>query len=303
MNLLGCPPARFRRERVLIIGCGDIGQRVARLMGSGQRAHLLALTSSPERCASLRAQGITPLIGNLDDRQSLQRLAGVATRILHLAPPASINATTRLDYRTRALLHALAHRHAPLAFVYGSTTGVYGDKQGQWTSETAPATPQTDRAWRRRDAERQIHEFGRIHRTRTTVLRIPGIYATDRPGGHPRRRLEQGTPVLQEQHDVYTNHIHADDLALACVLALWRGRAQRNINVTDDTDLKMGTYFDLIASIYNLPPPPRISPEQAARELPPMLLSFMSESRRLKNQRLKKELRLRLTYPTVGQGL
>jgi nucleoside-diphosphate-sugar epimerase len=304
MSLLGALPARFRRERILIVGCGDVGQRAARVLGGGARARILALTSSPERCASLRAQGITPLLGNLDDAASLQRLSGVATRVLHLAPPPSgEQADWRLDPRTRALVHALAQRSLPVALVYGSTSGVYGDRQGAWVSEAAPAQPRTPRAWRRVDAEAAVHWLGRATGVRTSVLRIPGIYAPDRAGGTPRERLLRGTPVLRASDDVYTNHIHANDLARACVLALWRGQPQRNVNVVDDTELKMGDYFDLAADLYGLPRPPRIGRDAAGDQISLMLLSFMSESRRLHNQRMKNELRLRLQYPTVAQGL
>ena len=109
--------------------------------------------------------------------------------------------------------------------------------------------------------------------------------------------------MLQSEDDVYTNHIHADDLARACVAALWRGGRQRVINVCDDTDLRMGDYFDLAADLCGLPRPPRLSRAALATRLSPMQLSFMAESRRLQNRRLKQELRLRLLYPTVADGL
>lgn len=304
MSLLGALPARFRRERVLIVGCGDVGQRAAAVLGGGRRVRLLALTSSRARVEDLRAQGITPLQGDLDDERSLRRLAGLATRVLHLAPPPSAEqADWRIDTRTRALTQALLQRSLPVSVVYGSTSGVYGDRQGQWTTEATPAHPLTPRAWRRVDAEAAVHWLGRATGVRTSALRIPGIYAPDREGGTPRARLERGTPVLRAQDDVYTNHIHADDLARACVLALWRGRPQRNVNVVDDTELKMGDYFDLAADLYGLPRPPRVARDAAGDQLPLVLLSFMSESRRLSNQRLKQELRLRLRYPQVLQGL
>jgi len=304
MNLLGALPARFRRERVLIVGCGDVGQRAARALGAGQRVRLLALTSSPSRGAALRAQGITPLQGDLDHPATLQRLAGLATRVLHLAPPPSGEAPdARLDPRTRALTRALLRRRPPLALVYGSTSGVYGDGQGRWVDETSPLAPLTPRAWRRVDAEAMVHGLGRAGGVRCTVLRIPGIYAPNRAGGTPRERLQRGTPVLCAEDDVYTNHIHADDLARACVLALWRGRAQRALNVSDDTVLKMGDYVDCAADLYGLPRPPRITRQAASEQLSALTLSFMSESRRLRNQRMKTELRLKLRYPTVAQGL
>ncbi len=304
MSLLGALPARFRRERVLIIGCGDVGQRAARVLGGSPRVRVLALTSRADRAPSLRAQGITPLLGNLDDPHSLRRLAGLATRVLHLAPPPSGElADWRLDPRTRALTRALVQRSLPSTLVYGSTSGVYGDCQGRWVDESTPAKPLTPRAWRRVDAEAAVHWLGRATGVRTTVLRIPGIYAPDREGGTPRERLQRGTPVLRAEDDVFTNHIHADDLARACVLALWRGRPQRNVNVVDDTELKMGDYFDQAADLYGLPRPPRVARDVAGDQLPLMLLSFMSESRRLHNRRMKQELGLRLRYPTVAQGL
>jgi nucleoside-diphosphate-sugar epimerase len=304
MSFLGALPARFRRERVLIVGCGDVGLRAARELGAGRRVRLIALTSNPARADALRAAGITPLAGNLDDPHSLRRLAGLASRVLHLAPPPSEgHSDWRSDPRTRALVRALAQRTPPRSLVYGSTTGVYGDRQGAWTSEAVPARPHTPRAWRRVDAEDTVRWLGRAIGVRASVLRIPGIYANDREGGTPRDRLLRGTPVLRAEDDVYTNHVHADDLARACVLALWRGRAQRVVHAVDDTALKMGDYFDLAADVYGLPRPPRVARNAAQDQLPLMLLSFMGESRRLTNQRLKHELRLRLRYPTVAEGL
>jgi len=299
---LGALPSRFRRQRILIIGCGDVGLRVARQLPP--RVRLLALTSSPARSPELRARNITPLAGNLDQPATLRRLAGLATRVLHLAPPPGDNLPDwRRDPRTLALLRALRLRSLPQSVVYGSTSGVYGDCGGEWATETRTVNPHTPRAQRRVDAEQQLRFFGRSSGARVHTLRIPGIYAPDREGGTPRRRLLKGTPVLAQADDVFTNHIHADDLARACVAALWRGRPQRTTNASDDTQLKMGDYFDLAADLYRLPRPPRVARSTAQDELPLMLLSFMSESRRLDNTRLKQELRLRLRYPTVTQGL
>ena len=299
---LGALPARFRRERLLIVGCGDVGLRVARMQGRGTR--LMALTSSPERVPLLRAQGITPLAGNLDDPRSLDRLAGLATRVVHMAPPPGEGqAQWWRDPRTQALVRALRRRGAPRSMAYGSTSGVYGDCGGAFVDESRPIAPSTPRAQRRADAEALVRHLGRATSTRVSVLRIPGIYAPDRVGGTPRERLLRGTPVLQPQDDVFTNHIHADDLARATVAALWRGRTQRVYNVNDDSDLKMGDYFDLAADLYGLPRPRRVARDIAQSELPLMLLSFMSESRRLVNRRLKQELRVRLRYPTPLEGL
>ena len=291
-------PTRFKRPTLLIVGCGDIGLRVLRLLRG--RWRLLALTSSPGRVATLRSAGAVPLLGNLDDAATLARLAGMADAVLHLAPPQGSGDT---DERTRHLLQALARQGRVRRIVYGSTSGVYGDCGGVRFDETRAPNPATDRARRRVDAEQQLRWFGRAFDVRVTLLRIPGIYASDREGGHPRERLARGAPVLVAEHDVYTNHIHADDLARACVAALHRGAAQRVLHVCDDTQMKMGDYFDLAADLCALPRPPRITREQAALQLSSMQLSFMGESRRLSNERLKHELRLRLRYPTAAHGL
>ena len=291
-------PSTFKRPVLLIVGCGDVGMRVLRILKG--RYRLLALTSTPARAEALRTAGAVPLIGNLDDPATLSRLAGLADAVLHLAPP-PLQGT--IDPRTRHLLDALARKGRVRCLVYGSTSGVYGNCGGARFDETRAVNPGTDRARRRVDAESRIRWFGRAHGVRVAILRIPGIYAIGRDGGHPRERLLRGTAVLRADDDVYTNHIHADDLARACVAALARALPQRVIHASDDTDLTMGDYFDLAADLCGLPRPPRISRAEAQERLSPMLLSFMSESRRLDNQRLKRELRLALRYPTVKDGL
>lgn len=311
-NPLGALPSRFRRPRWLVVGCGDVGLRVVRVVQTGaglQRARVLALTSSPDRIPELRQAGVTPLLANLDHPATLRRLAGIATHVLHLAPPARSTSeraaapTLERDGRTRHLLQALQRARAPLRFVYASTSGVYGDCAGALVAETRPALPQTPRAQRRLDAEQAVRHWGRATGCWVSVLRIPGIYAADRAGGTPQARLLAGTPVLAAADDVYTNHIHANDLALACCCALWRARPQRLYNIADQEHFKMGDYFDMAADHYGLPHPPRIPRQQAHEHISPMSLSFMDESRRLDNQRMLHELGVHLRYPSVRQGL
>ena len=291
-------PRTFRRPTLLIVGCGDVGQRVLRLLHP--RWRVIALTSSPERVAPLRSAGAVPLVGNLDAPETLWRLGRLADAVLHLAPPPGQGAT---DPRTQALLRVLARGGRVMRLVYGSTTGVYGDAGGAVVPETRPVAPVNERARRRVDAEARVRWHGRRFGVVSSVLRIPGIYAGDRPGGGPRERLQRGTPVLRPEDDVYTNHIHADDLARACVAALVRGRPGRIVHVSDDSRLKMGDYFDLAADLFGLPRPPRISREQAEATLGPMQMSFLRESRQIDNTRLKTELRVKLRYPTPHEGL
>jgi nucleoside-diphosphate-sugar epimerase len=292
------PAARPNKHTLLIVGCGDIGLRVLRIVAT--RWRVLALTSSPARCAELRHAGAVPLLGNLDQPDTLGRLAGLADSVLHLAPPPAQGST---DPRTAALLAALARGGRVRRLVYGSTSGVYGDCAGARFDETRAVQPATPRAQRRVDAEARVRWFGRRTGACVSVLRIPGIYASDRAGGHPRERLLRGTAVLEAADDVYTNHIHADDLARACVAALVRGQPQRVYHVCDGTELLMGDYFDLAAQLCGLPLPPRVSRQHAATLLSDMQLSFMSESRLLDNRRLRQELKLPLHYPTVHTGL
>ena len=292
------PLSRAKRPTLLIVGCGEIGLRVLRLLKASWR--VLALSPSRERVSRLREAGAVPLLGDLDEAASLARLASLADAVLHLAPPPDAGEG---DPRTARLVQALARGGRVRRLVYVSTSGVYGDCEGARFDETRTVLPATARARRRAHAETLLRAWGRSAGVAVTILRVPGIYATDRPGGHPRERLQRGAPVLCRDDDVYTNHIHADDLARACVAALHRGRPQRVVHASDDSELLMGDYYDLAADLCGLPRPERVTREVAAKRLSPLTLSFMSESRRLDNTRLKRELRLRLRYPSVEQGL
>lgn len=299
-----------RRPTLLIVGCGDVGLRVlrelrrrGRLNAAGpspQGWRVLALTSSPQRAPALRAAGAVPLVGNLDDRATLARLAGLADAVLHLAPP-PLQGTR--DPRTARLLQALSRRTRPRALVYMSTTGVYGDCQGNWVPETRPVHPQTDRARRRVDAEQRVRTWARGGGVRACVLRVPGIYALDREGGDPRERVRRGTPSLVPQQDGYTNHIQADDLARIVLAALHHAAPQRAFNTGDDGIWRTGDHYDAVADACGLPRPPRLTWDEARARLSPMQLSFWGESRRLRNDRMKTELGVRLQYPTVLAAL
>jgi nucleoside-diphosphate-sugar epimerase len=280
------------RPRVLIVGCGDVGMRLLPLLR--QHFRVFALTSQPARVAVLRAAGAVPLVGNLDQPHTLHRLAGLAANVIHLAPPQSEG---RLDRRTRNLA-AILPRHGTL--VYVSTTGVYGDCGGASFDETRTVAPVNARASRRVDAEQVLRGWALRAQARLAILRVPGIYAADRL---PVERLQQGTPALADADDVFTNHIHADDLAQIIALALFRAQPQRIYHTVDDSDLKMAAYFDLVADAFRLPHPPRLPRSELAKQVSPMLLSFMSESRRLQNTRMKAELGVRLAYPTVADLL
>lgn len=280
-------------ERLLIVGVGDVARRA-----------LPALIARYDTLAMVRAAGpavptgVRLAIGDLDHPGTLAPLAGAADVVLHLAPP---DETRDGDVRTRNLIIALSGaRMLPRRLVYISTSGVYGDCAGARVEESRPVNPQSARAARRVDAERALTEWGAATGVQTTCLRVPGIYAADRL---PVERLRRGTPVLRDEEDVYTNHVHADDLAEICVRALEPDAPPGLYNAADDSELKMGAWFDLVADRFGLARPPRVSRAQAARVISPMLLSFMSESRRLVNRRMKEALGIRLRYPTVFEGV
>lgn len=291
------PCAALRRPTLLIVGCGDIGLRV--LVRLRDRVRVLALTSSAERLPALRAAGAMPVLGDLDQPATLGRLAALADWVLHLAPPPREGES---DPRTAALLRALARSPRVRRLVYASTSGVYGDAGGARFDETRAVRPATARARRRVDAEARWRWHGRRFGVRTSVLRVPGIYALDRAGGDPRERLRRGAPLLAPDDDVFTNHIHAEDLARACVAALFRAAPQRIYHASDDSQLTMGAHFDAVADAFGLPRAPRLPREALRASVSDLQWSFLCESRRLDNRRLRRELRLKLAYPTPASA-
>lgn len=304
----------MKSGKLLVVGAGDIGRRVIKTLG--KRADIGALTSTPASRGALRQLGAQPVLADLDKPASLARLPRDWEALLHCAPPPARGSR---DTRTRNILRTLArkntgHKQASLArgpapsprvVVYLSTSGVYGDCAGARITESQPPNPRNARAVRRVDAERALMRQARRGAFRLIILRVPGIYSETRL---PLERLKSGTPALAPDEDVYTNHIHAADLAAIAIAALRRARkrarpAVRIYHASDDSEMKMGDYFDAVAEAFGLPRPPRLPRTEIRAAVSPALLSFMSESRRLDNSRLKRELRIRWQARTVAEGL
>jgi len=288
------------QRTALIAGFGDIGRRVARLLSPTHR--VIALIRRADREADVRAADATPLIADLDNAASLHGLAGVATVVFHFAPPPNHGAE---DTRTTNLLTALSSGVAPERLIYISTTGVYGDCQGRWIDELSPLNPESARAARRVNAEQQLTRWALATGVGLAILRAPGIYAADRL---PLERLRAGTPAIAATEDAWSNHIHADDLATAAVHAIAHAGDRATVstsvfNIVDDSELKMGDYFDLVADHFGLPRPPRVSRVEAGSQVSAAMLSFMRESRRIGNQKMKSELGMTLAHPTVRRFL
>ncbi|QDZ28603.1 SDR family oxidoreductase [Noviherbaspirillum sp. UKPF54] len=284
--------SKLARPRLLILGCGDVGMRMLPLLRG--RFRIFAVTSQDSRRDELRAAGAVPIVADLDQPATLARLARLAPYIAHLAPPQPDGVHDRRTRNLTAILPDAA------TLVYVSTTGVYGDCGGALIDETRAPSPRNARAKRRVDAEAVLRAWARRSGSRLSILRVPGIYAADRL---PLERLQKGTPALAPDDDVYTNHIHADDLARIVVAALFRGRSCRTYHAADDSQMKMGEYFDAVADAFGLPRPARLPREELQQAVSPVLLSFMSESRRLSNARLKAELGVRLRYARVDDAL
>lgn len=283
---------KIGRPRILIVGCGDIGMRLLPLLCDQFR--VFALIHRSHYVAKIRSLGAIPIVCDLDYVKQVRKLAGLAHTIIYLAPPSSQHIKDQRVRRISAILPQHAH------LVYISTSGVYGDCAGNWVNETQPTRPQSPRAKRRVDAEQVLRKWavsagGRLH-----ILRVPGIYAGNRL---PRERLLAKMPVLTAQEDVYTNHIHADDLARLIVCALQKGRPNRVYHAVDHSQLLMGDYLDSVADALQLPRPPRLSRDLIQQQVTPMMYSFMTESRRLSNQRIIKEWAFRFLYGTVQIGL
>ena len=268
-------------KTLLIAGFGDIARRAAQRLET--RYVLKPLPHGDEF--------------DLDRSGTLAALPH-GDALLHCVPPPPRGTT---DPRTANLLAALSKgRILPARVVYVSTSGVYGDCGGARVDESRPVHPGTDRARRRVDAELRLALWCSARGVSLVILRVPGIYAADRL---PLERLRAGTPVLREQDDVYTNHIHAEDLAAIVVHALRDGTPSGTYNACDDSEIRMGDWLDLVAERAGLPRPPRIARSEAPGRIAPELLSFMSESRRLANRRMKEALGVRLRYRTVFEGV
>lgn len=285
----------FGKTRILIIGCGDIGLRVARQLIKNYRVY--ALTSQKTRFEALRAVGAIPILGDLDKPDSLWRLGGLAQTVIHLAPPQNVG---HRDFRTRNLLRILSQGSSVVRrLIYISTTGVYGDHRGGKVVESSPLMPQSERAKRRVDAEQVLRLWAPAHGVALTILRVPGIYALDRL---PIERIQSRMPALLASEDAYSNHIQSDDLARLICATVYHGKPQRVINACDGSELKMGDYFDEVADAFGLERPPRLPVTEVEKIVSPMLWSFMRESRRVSNERLK-ELKTPLRYPSVTEFL
>lgn len=278
----------------LIVGCGDIGRRVAAIERAAG-ADPVALVRSAESVVALSRLGIEALQRDLD-APSTTALPARGRPLYWFAPPPSQGVR---DPRLRAALDGL-RSGPPTRLLYVSTSAVYGDCAGAWIDEQAPLAPLSDRGRRRLDAERALGDFGRTSGCAVVILRVPGIYG---PGRLPRERLARGLPVVRESECPWTNRIHADDLARIAVAAMDRAPAGAIYNVSDGHPTTMTDYFLRCARLLGMAAPEQIPLAQARARLTPAMASFLDESKRLLTARMQRELGVQLRYPDLDRGL
>lgn len=283
-------------KTVLIVGCGDIGRRVAALLPASCFDVNGVVRSDASR-ESLAMAGIRAVSLDLDRLEAGVDWECRFADVFYFAPPPPAGLQ---DLRIRAFLATLRGKVSVRRIVYISTSAVYGDCQGNWITETQPLKPATPRGQRRLDAEQQLLAWCQAQATQWIILRVPGIYG---PGKLPLERLQQGTPVLREEDSPYTNRIHADDLAAICVAAMQSPFANTVYNVSDGHPGNMTDYFFRVADAAGLPRPPVVTREEAQQVLSPGMLSFLQDSRRMDNSKLLHELGIELQYPHLDAGL
>ena len=279
----------------IVVGCGYVGTRLA-CQYREQGEAVTGIVRSDAGVARLEQLGIKGLrydlaAGDIGD------LGLAEARVFHFAPPPGSGVQ---DTRTRHLVDVFERYGHPRRVVYISTTGVYGDCAGAWIDETHPVAPIAARSQRRLDAEETLRRWSAASGRDLVILRVAGIYGPDRL---PLERLRAGAPMVRPEDSPYTNRIHVDDLVAACIAAMERAPSGALYNACDGHPSTMTDYFLDVAAAAGLPSPPLIGLEEAADRLSEGMLSYLSESRRLRNDRLREGLGVVFRYPSLAEGL
>ncbi|SFM45847.1 Nucleoside-diphosphate-sugar epimerase [Ectothiorhodospira mobilis] len=280
---------------VVIMGCGYVGERLARTLQAGGR-RVLAVVRSAHRAEALRTRGIETLQADLDTGEGLDSIPLMGALVLHSVPPPSHGDR---DPRTQGLA-AACRRNPPERIVYLSTTGVYGDREGASVDDLTPPAPATDRARRRLDAEGQLRALEGETGVPVVVLRVPGIYG---PGRLPLHAIRAKQPLIRPEEAGPGNRIHVDDLVALCAAALDHGPGGETYNVGDGDHRSMTAYFQAVADAAGLPHPPCMGMAEAEGHLSPMMLSFLRESRSVRSARVLTDLGVQLRYPRMEAGI
>ena len=279
-----------------IVGCGDIGTRVAG-MAVDRAIKVFSLSRGNKFPRGKEASGVEFKVCDLDSPETLSGLNLKGAALLYSAPPPGGGVT---DMRVRNFLSALDIGCEPAKMVYISTTSVYGDCGDEVVTEERPANPANHTARRRSDAEDRFRAWGIERGIPVVILRVSGIYG---PGRIPMQRIQSREPLLDEREAGYTNRIHADDLAQVCIAALEKGEDGDIFNVCDGEESKMTDYFNAITDLLSVPRLPQVPLAEARRVMSPLMFSYMTESRKISNRKMLEKLGIKLKYPTMMEGL
>jgi nucleoside-diphosphate-sugar epimerase len=283
------------KERAIIAGCGYVGKKLAsRLKSEGYS--VATIVRSIESC-NILAQDYTCYNIDLDSDESLPKLDFTDAVLFYFIPPPAQGIT---DSRIARFLSLIPSQQALRKIVLISTTGVYGNCGEEWVDEERIPAPDTDRARRRLDAENVLTEWCHKRALDCVILRVPGIYGPDKL---PVKRLQEKKPVLDLSESPWSNRIHIDDLVQSCINAMHYAGEFRVFNVSDGHPSSMTDFFLSVATALNLPLPPQISLEECKAIFSENMMSYLLESKKIKNERLLKALNVQIKYPTLQQGL
>ena len=301
-------------KKIWIVGCGDVGRRLSQQYQSEfNNISIQAIVQSDASVTACNKLGLETHQVNLDHslEQAFNNSEFEDSWLFYFAPPPSegkhdsrlknfLDATLDISLETKLDTTSHKTKNTPSRIVLISTTGVYGDSQGEWVDETTPTKPIAERAYRRLSAEDALKSWAKKTAKEYMILRVPGIYAQDRL---PLARLQKGLPVVNQAEAGFTNRIHADDLAQACLLAMSCSHKNETINITDGNPSTMTDYFNQVADYAGLPRPPQISLQEAQQTLSAGMVSYLKESRRIKNTKMLQLLKIKLKYPNLKTTL
>jgi nucleoside-diphosphate-sugar epimerase len=288
---------RAQMSTLICFGLGYSAEHFIARYG-GSHARIVGTVRGGERAASLRARFAPRLkvfaFDGAVPTPEVQSAIGDADLALVSIPQSKDG-----DPVLAAFGDVLAQAKRLRSIVYLSTVGVYGDHAGAWVDETTPPRPDSERSRERLAAEQAWQRFGTHHGVAVAILRLAGIYGPERNAlfqiarGDARRVVKAGQVF---------NRIHVDDISQA-IDAAFRQHVSGIVNVADDEPTPPGEPLAFAARLLGRDPPREVGFEEAARSMSPLALSFWQDCRRVKNDKLKRQLGVNLLYPTYREGL
>ncbi|MCJ7557292.1 MAG: NAD-dependent epimerase/dehydratase family protein [Gammaproteobacteria bacterium] len=278
---------------LIVVGYGYLGKRLVDHCVLRQRP-VSVLTRSADHVAALDDLGIDYQILDLDARGASLALPIAGQTLIYTVPPA----TAGQDHRLSGLLNLFPD--GPCRLIYISTSGVYGDCGGQLVDESAPANPGSERGRRRLAAEQTVRDWAEANQVSWTILRVPGIYG---PHRLPLASLVRGEAFLRPEDSPPGNRIHVDDLVACCLAAADHSNATGLFNVGDGNPLSATAFAQATANATGLPEPELVDRNDAQQRISPGRWSFLSESRQLDTQRMRRDLEVVPRYGNPLEGL